>query len=135
MADEQLSEHFKRSELCCPCCGDCELNAALVPALEALRALGPEPISIHDGYRCAKHNAEVGGVPHSEHPLGKAADLVIAGLSLQQMYDRAKQVPAFLAGGIGVYDGNFIHVDVRVGKARWARRRGVYISLSALVTP
>jgi len=130
-----LSEHFSRAELQCKDCGQCLLSPRLLPALEALRALGPEPIIIHDGYRCAEHNAAVGGVQHSEHCTGEAVDCVIEGLTLQQMYDRAKQIPDFVNGGIGVYSENFIHVDVRQRSARWARKNGVYLALSTLVTP
>ena len=32
-------------------------------------------IKINSGYRCVKHNAEVGGVKNSKHALGLAADL------------------------------------------------------------
>jgi hypothetical protein len=44
------------------------------------------------------------------------------------------QVPAFFNGGIGVYDGGFLHVDVRVHEARWARVRGQYVGIQHLVT-
>ena len=33
------------------------------------------PIKINSGYRCQKHNVEVGGVKNSKHALGLAADL------------------------------------------------------------
>jgi uncharacterized protein YcbK (DUF882 family) len=75
----------------------------------------------------------VGGVTDSEHTRGVAADVEIPGLTLQQMYELALQVPAFLEGGIGVYDGGFLHVDVRVHASRWARVRGQYLSIGHLV--
>jgi hypothetical protein len=54
---------------------------------------------------------------------------------LQQMYDAAKKVPSFFRGGIGVYDKNFIHVDVREnGPARWAFVGSKELAASALVT-
>jgi len=40
------------------------------------------------------------------------------------MYELATQVPQFGDGGVGVYDGDFLHVDVRGHRARWARVRG-----------
>ena len=120
--------------MACHDCGACLVSSELLYALEQLRALGPEPILVDDGYRCPEHNAEVGGVNGSQHTAGKAADIKIVGLTLQQMYERAKSIPAFAAGGIGVYDTGFIHVDVRDGRARWARKGGVYLGLSALVT-
>lgn len=135
MQDFQLSPHFKRSEFMCHCgCEELVLDPRLVPALEVLRSMGPEPVIVHDAYRCAKHNAEVGGVPDSEHPKGMAADIEIAGLSLQQMYDRAKRVLDFAEGGIGVYDTKFVHVDVRRKEARWARVNNKYVGIDQLVT-
>lgn len=131
-----LSEHFSLSEFVCQCgCGACVVDSRLIPALEELRALGPEPIKVLCGYRCEHHNAQVGGAKRSQHVEGIAADIRIAGLSLQEQYDRARQIPAFANGGIGAYDSNFLHVDVRDGKARWARQRGVYVGISALVKP
>ncbi len=129
-----LSPHFSIAEFACHDCGRCSIDGTFLAALEQLRSLGPEPIDIDDGYRCPEHNAAVGGVSDSQHILGKAADIRIVGLSLQQMYDRAVQVPEFLNGGIGIYDGGFIHVDNRNGKARWARVRGDYVGIEALVT-
>lgn len=49
------------------------------------------------------------------------------------MYELALEVPQFAAGGIGVYDGNFLHVDVRKRTARWARVGGHYVGVAALV--
>ncbi len=96
----------------------------LVERLEAVRKLTGSPAIVDAGYRCPKHNREVGGVPNSEHTGGLAAHIRLPGLSLQQMYDLASEVSQFSQGGIGVYDGDFLHVDVRSHRARWARVRG-----------
>jgi uncharacterized protein YcbK (DUF882 family) len=101
--------------------------------LEALRTLAGVPVIVHPGYRCPRHNAEVGGVPHSEHTRGLAADVGLPGLSLQRMYDFALEGPQFSHGGIGVYDGGFLHVEVRDNHARWARVSGHYVSVRELV--
>lgn len=76
---------------------------------------------IHAGYRCPTHNLDVGGVPNSEHTRGLAADIHVPGLNLQGMYELVSQVPLFAEGGIGAYDTNFLQVDVRGHRARWAR--------------
>lgn len=127
-----ISPHFSKDEFTCKCgCGQNWIKASLIVALEQLRMLGPEPIFILSGYRCNQDNAAVGGVGHSQHKEGTAADLRIIGLNLQQMYDRAKRVPEFLNGGIGVYPGDsFIHLDVRGSEARWARIRGKYVEFA-----
>ena len=128
-----LSQHFSRKEFACRCCGRLELDSRLVEGLEALRALAGVPVVINAGYRCPRHNQEVGGVPDSEHTRGLAADIRLPGLSLQRIYDLAAQVPQFAEGGIGVYDGDFLHVDVRGHRARWARVRGSYVGIEQLV--
>jgi len=129
-----LSAHFSKSEFACHCCGQLKIETSLIDALEQLRALAGKPIVVHDGYRCPEHNQQVGGVSDSEHTRGMAADVSIPGLSLQQMYDLALQVPTFLNGGIGVYDSSFLHLDVRSHQARWARVRGQYVGIQHLVT-
>lgn len=129
-----LSLHFSKAELACHCCGHLKIEGALIDALELLHTLAGREIIVHDGYRCPAHNQQVGGVTGSEHTLGVAADVAIPGLSLQQMYDLALQVPAFLKGGIGVYDGGFLHLDVRSRQARWARVHGKYVDIHSLVT-
>jgi zinc D-Ala-D-Ala carboxypeptidase len=128
-----LSAHFSKAEFACRCCGELKIDKRLIAALEQLRALAGTAILIHDGYRCPGRNQEVGGVTDSEHTRGLAADVGIPGLSLQQMYDLALQIPTFAAGGIGVYDGGFLHLDVRSYPARWSRVRGQYVSVQHLV--
>jgi len=129
-----LSAHFSRKELSGRCCGRLKIDSRLLEGLEALRSLAGAPVVVHAGYRCPRHNREVGGVPHSEHLEGLAADVSLPGLSLQRMYELALEVPQFAEGGIGVYDGNFLHVDVRDRQACWARVSGRYVGTAELVT-
>ncbi|MBZ5655448.1 MAG: DUF882 domain-containing protein [Acidobacteriia bacterium] len=128
-----LSAHFSKAEFACRCCGGLIIDPELIDALEQLRTLAGKPMLIHDGYRCPPHNQEVGGVTDSEHTRGLAADVEILGLSLQEMYELALQIPTFTRGGIGVYDGGFLHLDVRQHAARWARVRGQYVGIQHLV--
>ncbi|MBR4384373.1 MAG: N-acetylmuramoyl-L-alanine amidase [Selenomonadaceae bacterium] len=114
---EQLSEHFHASEFVCPCCGTGTVKPRLIELLEQLRAeLGGNPIHINSGYRCPKHNAEVGGVANSQHVFGNAADITIPTVG----YNRArKAVEKLDFDGTGFYPPLpndtrwFIHVDVR----------------------
>lgn len=129
-----LSAHFSKAELACHCCGELKIETALIEALEQLRTLANKEIVVHDGFRCPAHNQDVGGVSESEHTRGMAADVSIPGLSLQQMFDLALQIPTFLHGGVGVYDSNFLHLDTRPHQARWARVRGQYVGIQHLVT-
>jgi len=129
-----LSEHFDCSEFACPDCGKCEVSPILLSALEELRSLLGKPIHILSGYRCSEHNKSVGGASASQHVLGQAADIRVVGLSLIELYKKAKQVKAFMRGGIGLYDTGFIHVDVRAGLARWSRVKGKYGPIARLLS-
>lgn len=124
-----LSANFSSSEFACKDCGRVKVAGQLIAALEELRTLAGLAIVIDAGYRCADHNKDVGGVSGSQHLEGTAADIRIPPLGVQTMYDLALKVPSFRNGGIGVYDSNFIHVDVRGKEARWARVKGEYVGI------
>jgi zinc D-Ala-D-Ala carboxypeptidase len=126
--------HFSERELACKHCGLTGCTDALKIALDQLRDIVNRPVIVHDAFRCSVHNASVSLVAKSQHPAGTAADWDIPGLSLQEMYESAKKVPAFFAGGIGVYEGNFVHTDVRPnGPARWAFVGNKEVAASVLV--
>lgn len=151
----RLSRNFTDTEFRCKCCGRVNISKWLIIPLQALRDSIGTPISITCGYRCPKHNKEVGGVKASYHISGKAADCYFHNLSLFDAIEAALDVPAFKDGGVGIYlpywqcklcgakwEGdeksecpdcksknvrkrdNFLHLDCRVGVARWGRRLG-----------
>ena len=116
---EQLSAHFHASEFVCPCCGTGHVKPRLIELLEELRsALGDNPIHVNSGYRCPKHNEEVGGVANSQHVFGNAADITIPTVG----YHRTRKVVESMDfDGVGLYPplpndtAWFIHVDIRSG--------------------
>lgn len=116
-----LTANFSRAEFRCKCCGRLILDKALPIALQQLRDKLGKPITINCGYRCEKHNREVGGAKRSQHLYGKAADIRVAGMSPVEVARIAETIPAFRDGGIGIYN-SFTHVDIRRGKARWDER-------------
>ena len=131
-----LTKNFSRREFACHCCGEVKVDMRLVEALQKLRDLAGVPIRVVSGYRCPKHNAEVGGARNSYHLQGKAADIVIEGLDVYRMALLAEQIDEFRSGGLGIYpDVNppFIHVDVRDARARWAKVGGKYTSIAAAI--
>ena len=72
---------FKEKEFVCRCCGELppiareNIEALVENVLDPLRERYGKPIVVNSGYRCAKHNKEVGGVPNSQHMKGEAADI------------------------------------------------------------
>ena len=86
--------HFQRSEFACKCgCGFDDINLRLVQILEDIRShFGGNPVIITSGCRCAKHNAEVGGVQGSRHVLGKASDFYIQGISTQDLLNYCQEL-------------------------------------------
>lgn len=116
--DEQLSVHFNRGEFACGCgCEANNIDPALVEALEKIRACFGRPMRINSGVRCAAHNAAVGGKADSQHLAGKAADIVVEGVSPEDVHAAADRIING-NGGVGRY-ATFTHVDVRGNAARW----------------
>jgi len=72
-------KYFRLEEFKCPECGQVHINAGLVLLLDAARSMAGHPFKINSGWRCAKHNREVGGVENSRHLLGCAADVACPG--------------------------------------------------------
>lgn len=68
-------QFFQEKEFRCPCCGQGDVAASLVLALELLRAAWGGPVIVNSAFRCLAHNREVGGAEHSRHLLGLAADI------------------------------------------------------------
>lgn len=51
------------------------IEALVDNVLDPARRVFGGPVSVNSGYRCPKHNAEVGGVSGSQHLKGEAADI------------------------------------------------------------
>ena len=101
-------KHFKEREFKCPCCGQIKLAEEFKEKIDMARDIAGIPFIITSGYRCPKHNKEVGGKSDSAHLKGFAADV-----KATDSYTRYKIVTAALTAGftrIGVAK-NFIHLD------------------------
>jgi uncharacterized protein YcbK (DUF882 family) len=84
------------------------IDPRLVRVLAQLAALYTRPIQLISGYRAAHtlHTSET-----SQHSAGRAADVRIAGISIEELRQRAIELGA---GGVGLYpEKGFVHVDVR----------------------
>lgn len=122
--DKNISPHFKVREFHSikDPCDMVKVDEKLVALLENIRNFTGKPVHINSGYRSPKYNKTIKNAsPSSQHCAGKAADIVISGVSPAKVAEIAE---CYLgsSGGIGIYK-NFTHVDVRNGHSRW---KGVY---------
>jgi len=122
----KLTENFSREEFNCADGSDMptdvQLNIAeLAIQLEIIRAHFNAPVHINSAYRSPEHNESVGGSKNSQHLLGKAADIVVKGVSPDDVADAIDFLIAtgiLKEGGLGRYN-TFTHYDIRGERARW----------------
>ena len=114
----KLSSNFKVSEFACKDGSDAVLVAPrLVMVLQSIRSHFGAAVTINSAYRTPQYNEKVGGVPHSQHCYGTAADIAVKGRTPEQVAAYARQImPDW--GGVGIYD-SFTHVDVREERSDW----------------
>ena len=117
---KKLSTHFKVKEFACGDGSDAVLVAPrLVMVLQSIRSHFGAAVTINSGYRTPQYNAKIGGVAHSQHCYGTAADIVVRGKTPAAVAAYARELmPDW--GGVGVYSQKgFTHIDVREAKADW----------------
>lgn len=106
----KLSKNFKLSEFACKDGSIVVLvDYELVEKLQQLRDKVNKSVVITSGYRSVAYNKKCGGIPTSNHLLGKAADIKISRMTPLEV---AKLADTFGFLGIGVYP-TFTHVDVQ----------------------
>ena len=127
MADgnRRLAPDFKVRELRCKDGTDTVMvDEVLTVVLQCIREHFGKAVTITSGYRTAAHNAKVGGAKSSQHLLGRAADIRVQGISVEDVAAYAESLmPDW--GGVGRYPvkagraTGWVHVDTRADKARW----------------
>ncbi len=100
------------------------IDEGLVVLLQCIREHFGKAVTITSGYRTAAHNTAVGGSKSSQHLLGRAADIQVAGVSPDAVATYAESLmPTW--GGVGRYPvkagraKGWVHVDTRANKSRW----------------
>lgn len=104
------------------------VDEALVLLLQCIREHFGKAVTITSGYRTPTHNAKVGGSKSSQHLLGRAADIRVQGVSVEDVAAYAESLmPGW--GGVGRYPKDaahprrktgWVHIDTRPNKSRWA---------------
>jgi len=119
----KLSKNFWSDEWDCHCshrdCTHTFISTDLVKELQKKRSEWKRAIVLSSGYRCPYWNKKKGGARKSQHLLGTAADIAVAGKSPSWVADNCEDF-----NGLGRYPKHgFTHVDVRGGKKqRWKER-------------
>ena len=116
----KLSTNFTVAEFACKDGSDAVLAAPrLVMVLQSIRSHFAAPVTINSAYRTPQYNTKVGGVAHSQHCYGTAADIVVKGKTPTQVAAYAREImPDW--GGVGIYaKQGFTHIDVRAEKSDW----------------
>lgn len=104
-----MFDYFKIEEFACSCCGKNEIDPQFVKKLDDARRLARIPFIITSGYRCEKHNKEVGGSPNSSHLKGIAADIKCTSSAERYKILFALDLAGFKRFGIAK---DFIHCDM-----------------------
>ena len=121
----KLSANFTVAEFACKDGSDpVFVDSSLAALLQKIRDHFGRPVVITSGYRTAAHNAAVGGSKSSQHLLGRAADIQVQGVSVEDVAAYAESLlPGW--GGVGRYPvkagraKGWVHVDTRPNKSRW----------------
>jgi uncharacterized protein YcbK (DUF882 family) len=89
--------------------------------LQVLRDHIQRPIVVISGYRSPKYNRKIDGARRSQHLLAKAADIIVSGMTPDEVKDTIVELikeGKMKKGGIGLYT-TFTHYDVRGFNRRW----------------
>ncbi len=126
-----ISEHFSQRDFTCKC-SNCnnnnnpgfKISLGLIGALELLRSLAHERITILKGYTCTENDEPV-FKKKNYHNLGLAADIRIENTPLTKAFALAEQIPEFKGIGIN-FTENYLHVETKKDTERslWAIKLG-----------
>ncbi len=121
----RLSANFTVREFACRDGSDpVFIDTRLVQVLQSIRDHFGKPVVITSAYRTAAHNKAVGGAAYSQHCYGRAADIRVVGVTMEQLAAYAEKLLPD-TGGIGRYPvrsgrpTGWVHVDTRPAKSRW----------------
>ncbi len=103
-----MKSFFTNAEMRCPCCGIEKMDIAFMIYLNRTRGFAGFPFIVNSGYRCEKHNKEVGSTS-TNHTRGMAADIYC--IDASKRFDMISAMLCAGMTGIGV-GPKFIHCDI-----------------------
>ena len=121
-----MTKNFSKEEFDCNDGSEMPINiyhnmVKVANQLQALRDYIGKPIQVNSAWRSEEYNASIGGVKNSQHIMGRAADIVIKGMTpieVSKIIEELISKGDMLQGGLGIYS-SFVHYDIRGEKARW----------------
>lgn len=108
--DIKITKDFSLREFQCPCCHAVMIHPRLAAAMQKLRDRRGKAIIVTSGYRCARHNADVGGVSGSRHMRGLAADIAAPRGERETLRELARR--AGFTKIIIYPERNFAHLEI-----------------------
>ena len=119
------TKNFKVNEFACKCCGHNEIDQRVIDMAQTIRDYLGVAVRVNSGYRCEKHNAEVGGVKNSYHTQGLAADLScsLGAMALYKAVQELKRTGKLEGLKYCIKYKTFIHIDCgKTRKSMWEVR-------------
>ena len=121
-----MTKNFSKKEFDCNDGSEMPINVyhnmvKVANQLQTLRDYIGKPIQVNSAWRSEEYNASIGGVKNSQHIMGRAADIVIKGMTpieVSKIIEELVSKGDMLQGGLGIYS-SFVHYDIRGTKARW----------------
>jgi uncharacterized protein YcbK (DUF882 family) len=122
-----ITRNFSSKEFDCSCTREtCKITLVDVDHVALVQRIRDDlgkSIKINSGFRCPEHNKAEGGATNSRHLISDATDIVIKGMTPNEVADYCDKLGV---NGLGRYD-TFTHIDSRPlgskGKARWDFRK------------
>jgi D-alanyl-D-alanine dipeptidase len=92
------------------------LMLLIVNVLQPLRTALKRPVTVSSGYRCEQLNEKVGGASNSQHKEGKAVDITVKGVSIDELFNYIKNSP--IEYDQLIHEGTWVHISFNKGKNR-----------------
>ena len=129
-----LSENFNHNDFICRCpeCrGAYRIHLGLVGILEEIAIHFKKRPRIISGFYCEAYLEKLKREKKSYHAMGKAANIVIDGVTAAEVFKFAETLEG--VNGLGYYpEENMVHVDTRPPEKKeiWVREKGKYLPLN-----